>query len=309
MNKTYDRENVFLVPRSSDVNSRDEVDLSVELGSLKLEIPIVGSPMKGIMNPKLVKKLSGWGGIGILHRFCSDEKFRINIDKVQGYKFGQAVGLGDIDRAEYAVEYGAAIICVDVANGYLSSVLDFCDEVANYITQSGHNTLLMCGNVVNMEGVNNLIVSGVDIVRIGIGTGNLCRTKQKTKVGYGQVTALMDCAMSDVFLISDGGIKEPGDAVLDLACGADLVMIGSLFAQTFESAHNGEIYGMASRRLQEDYHHSVKSVEGIEQQVYKTVDFDTFMEEFLYGMKSSFTYQNARNIRELQENAEFVEIL
>ncbi|MEP0825615.1 MAG: IMP dehydrogenase, partial [Nitrososphaera sp.] len=304
--KTYDRSSIYLKPKASFVNSRDEVDLSVDiLNKLRLSIPIIASPMRGIINPILIRKMDEWGGIGILHRFCDDKEFLSNLESVSGCSFGVAVGLNEFDRVKLAVEFSASLICVDVANGYLQSVKTFCAKIKDKYP----DILLMSGNVVDYEGTKSLNDHGVDLIRVGIGTGNLCRTRQKTKIGFGQFSALLDCSNADGYIVSDGGIKEPGDAVLDLAAGADLIMIGSLLAQTFESAHNGKIFGMASRTNQEEYHHSVKSVEGIEESVQKTMSFDNFISEFLYGMKSSFTYQDAKNIRELRENAEFVEIL
>jgi IMP dehydrogenase/GMP reductase len=308
MIETYDREHIFLKPRHSNVVSRDDVDLSVDLGKLKLKIPIIGSPMKGIINPTLVKKLAEWGGIGILHRFCTDDEFYANIQSTSGYVFGQAVGLGEMDRAEYAIESGASIICVDVANGYLQNVLNFCSEVKDYIEMSHSDALLMSGNVMDYFGAEDLYMVGVDLVRVGIGTGRLCTTRKKTKVGYGQVTALQECIHSNAKIISDGGIREPGDVVLDLAAGADAVMLGTLLAYTFESANSGVVYGMASRKNQEEYFHHVKSVEGIEETLPKEMGFDAWIDEFLYDMKSSFTYHNANNINELRANNELVVI-
>ena len=85
-------------------------------------------------------------------------------------------------------------------------------------------------------------------------------------------------------------------------------MLGSLFGTTKESSHNGIIYGMASRRLQEEYYRNTKSVEGAEKELEKTTTVKEFISEFTWGMKSAFTYLNARNIKELQTNAEWVEV-
>jgi IMP dehydrogenase len=147
---------------------------------------------------------------------------------------------------------------------------------------------------------------------VGIGTGGLCSTRQQTKIGQGHFTTLQECHSDDPIhrsefrVVSDGGIKTAGDVILDLASGADLVLIGSLFGQTYESAnHNGMIMGMASETLQREYYGYVKSIEGKEVELQKSISFDDFMEQFIYSMRSSMTYQGARTIQELKDNVEF----
>jgi IMP dehydrogenase/GMP reductase len=306
--KTYDRSSVYMLPHPSSVNHRDDVDLSVDLGKFKLKIPIIISPMRHIVNPELCVKIDEWGGIGILHRFVSDEEFMANISQVMGHKFGVAVGLND-NRYKMALDLGANILCVDVANGYLSDVKDFCWELFNYITDHNYDTLLMAGNVITEEGAFGLSNSGVDLVRVGIGTGGLCSTRQKTKIGQGQFTTLQNVSgCPGCKIVSDGGIKEPGDVVLDLASGADLVLMGSLFGQTYESDHDGEICGMASEKLQQEFYDYVDSVEGKVEKVEKIISFDGFMHRFVKSMKSSMTYQGCANIQELKDKATFVVI-
>ena len=304
--KTYDRSSVYMLPHPSNVNHRDEVDLSVDLGTFQLKIPIIISPMKGIVNPELCLKIDEWGGIGILHRFVSDEEFITNISIVQGTKFGVAVGMND-NRYKFALDVGANILCIDVANGYLTDLLMFCEEVSAYAYEHKYQTLIMAGNVITLEGAVNLVASGVNLVRVGIGTGGLCSTRQQTKIGQGHFTTLQDVRpLIDCAIVSDGGIKTAGDVILDLASGADLCMIGSLFGQTMESDNeDGKVYGMASERLQQEYYNYVKSIEGKEVELKKTISFDNFMERFIYSMRSSMTYQGAHNIQELKDNVEF----
>lgn len=317
MIKTFDYSNVYLVPKPSDINSRDEVDLSVHLPmDIDLDIPIIASPMKGITSPEIISGMANHGGIGIQHRFYDNEQ-EWEADNNQAlagmndtFYFGNAVGLND-ERYKKALDYGASIICVDVANGYLEKVKKFCEQVANHIQLYSYNALLMSGNVINFPGMLELAMSGVRLIRIGIGTGNLCTTREVTGIGYGQISAIQDCCwkkQEGVYLVADGGIRSSGDAIKALAAGANLVMLGSLLGKTYESSHNGLIYGMASRKLQDEYYHSVKSIEGIEKEMEKTVSLDEFLSEFTYGMKSAMTYVGARNIKELQEKAEFVEI-
>lgn len=319
MRLTHDLDSVYLVPKLSNVESRDQVDLSVWINEKhQFRVPIIASPMKGIISPALIYKMADWGGIGIFHRFYDDEMaLHIDIEtavmmlqqaKLPSNWFGISVGLDGLYTAMTLIEkYNPKIVCIDIANGYLMRLMKTCSELAGWIERRGYDTLIMSGNVVTEEGAAELVNSGVDLVRTGIGTGNLCTTRRVTGVGYGYIEAISEC--SEVAnVVADGGIKNSGDAVKALAAGARFVMIGSLLAQTYESAHNGIIMGMASRKLQEEYYHSVKSIEGIEKPAEKRISFKDFASEFEYGIRSAFTYLGAYSIHDLQMNAEFVEI-
>lgn len=323
--KGYDFDDLLLVPRLSDVNSRDDVDLSVKLSDfLTLKIPIIASPMKGIISIELIDKLSKLGGIGILHRFykTNDEWLGdVNQCSMRVINYGVSIGLND-NRYKLALYLGAKIICIDVANGYLDIVRKFSEEVKNYIVKENHQALLMTGNVVTYDGVASLRDSGVDMIRIGIGGGSVCSTRNVTGVGVPQLTAIKNCTQREItyiqktgevvidklpILVSDGGIRNSGDAVKAIAIGANLVMIGGLFAETFESSNNGIIRGMSSRSHQEEYHHTIKSVEGIEKSVKKVRSLEDFISEFTGGMRSACTYLNAKNLKALKRNARFIE--
>ena len=308
----FELSDLLLVPQPSEVNSRDDVSLSRCIGTLSLSIPIIASPMKGIVGTRLIKEIARLGGIGILHRFYTDAAQRYkDLDNLANdvYRFGVAIGLNDTFYKE-AIEEGASIICLDVANGYLDSVLRATEEIADFIQKRNlpYSCLVMSGAVATHEGTRHLAMAGARLVRVGIGSGGLCTTRQKTGVGVPQATAIKACSYADdVSIVADGGIRTSGDAVKALALGSEFVMIGSLFAKTYESDHNGEIQGMASQEHQEQFYGDVKkSVEGIQQKAVKTTSLEKLINEFVWCMKSGFTYCNARNIGELQRNAEFI---
>ena len=305
MEKSLDFDDVLLEPVPSMVNSRDDVDISVWLSDfLTLKIPIIASPMKGIISPELIIRLSKLGGIGILHRFYEDEKLWRNdlswLNFEIGTRFGVAVGIDEMENVVTALGAGCSILCVDVANGYIEKLLRYVDQVKELIVRDKYSCLLMAGNVVTIKGLVNLRNAGVDLVRVGIGSGQLCTTRQTTGIGRGQLSALSECTGFVARVIADGGIRNSGDIVKALAFGADAVMIGSLLGKTYESSHNGIIYGMASRRLQEEYYHSVKSVEGIEKEMQKEMSIEQLISELTYGIKSACTYLNAPNLRKLR---------
>lgn len=321
----YELADVFLVPKHSTISSRSEVDLSSKIGNIELKIPILASPMAGIIGIELIKELGRLGGIGILHRFYNDPLKRA-IDVVRlmhsATNFGVAVGLND-DYYMETCEAGANIICIDVANGYLDSVLEFTSEVATYIKTHGFNCYVMSGNVATYDGAKNLANYGADLIRVGIGSGQLCTTRMNTGVGVYQGTAIQDCSYFEYpyqelgrketkvklewTVVADGGIKTSGDIVKALGLGADYVMIGSMFSNCFESDHNGKIQGMASREFQEQFYGEVyKSVEGIQIEAVKDISLEDMINELCWNIRSGFSYLNARNILELQENAEFI---
>jgi IMP dehydrogenase len=310
--KGLEFDDVLLIPQPSTVNSRDEVDISVKLSDfLTLEVPIVASPMKGITGVEMISQMNDLGGIGILHRFYDfDTVFREDLCYLEdnAENFGVAVGLNDWHKANLALEAGAKIICIDVANGYLKNVRDFVKLIKNRINEVGFESLVMAGNVSEWEGTILLQEAGADIIRVGIGTGHLCTTRTVTGVGVPQLTALQNAKLCTSKIIADGGIRTSGDAVKSFAFGADLVMLGTLLASTYASSNNGIIYGMASRKLQGEYYHVTKSVEGISKQVEKPYQsLKDFIDEFTYGIKSACTYLDANNLSELR-SAEYIEV-
>ena len=314
MKSTYDYSSVYLVPKVSSINSREDVDLSIQLSkTFKLDVPIIASPMLGITSPAIVSGLSELGGIGIIHRFQALVDIRRSVKTIlkTTSNFGVAVGSnGDgFETAKEMLDYGAKIICIDVANGYLEKVRGSCNRLSNYISSHNYDCLLMSGNVVTRIGAEGLYASGVDLIRVGIGNGTLCSTRTVTGVGVGQLTALQNCSemkWPGMKIVADGGIHNSGDAVKALAAGADVLLIGSLFGKCYESEHKGIIAGMASRRIQDEYYHGkYKSIEGIEKEIVKDVSLDDFISDFTWGMKSAFTYVGAHNIQELKDNVEF----
>lgn len=311
----FELDDVLLVPRESKVNSRSSVDLGVKFGHLCLDVPIVASPMAGIVGVDIIKGISEFGGIGILHRFFPDVQSRkasINSLLNAGATFGVAVGLDDYRIAYDAIESGVELICVDIANGYIRELLNNVEVLSSFITKNSFNVSIMSGNVCTFDGARNLYSAGASIVRVGLGTGTLCTTRTATGVGLPQFTALMECAKHQYTstpwdVVADGGIKTSGDAVKAIACGAKAVMLGTLFSKCFESDHNGKISGMASREHQENFYGVVeKSVEGIQKTAEKTVSLKTFLEEFVWNMKSALTYLDSGDIITLQKNAKFV---
>src|SRR5262244_2944403 len=164
-----------------------------------------------------------------------------------------------MEAADGAVEY----VCIDVANGYHENFVTFVTRIRTAYPR----LVIMAGNVVTGEMVEELILSGADIVKIGIGPGSVCTTREKTGVGYPQLSAIIECADAAHGLgghvCADGGCSTPGDVAKAFAAGADFVMLGGMLAGHDEC--EGEwieedgrrvalaFYGMSSRRALDKY--------------------------------------------------------
>jgi len=328
--KGFDFDDLLLIPRASSLISRTDVDLTTKLGdTLTLQMPIIASPMKGIVGEKLVVELAKLGSIGIMHRFYKDEdswnRTLLQIRNDTDSQFGVAVStlINKRDMEFILNRFNPKIICLDTANGYLDTVLAITHVIKNLIIKGGYQSKLMVGNIVTYLGAKSLHDSGADLIRVGIGSGQLCTTRNNTGVGYPQLSAIRGCAgyyeavyhgvsmekRQDINwkIVADGGIRNSGDAVKALAMGADAIMIGSLFGKCFESANNGIIYGMASRKLQEEYYHSVKSVEGIEKKLVPDISLKDFIDEFTFNIRSACTYLNVHKLHNLRDKASWVE--
>lgn len=313
MENTYEFDDVLIRPLPSNVSSRDDVDISVKLSdSLGLKFPLIAAPMVGVVNGEFAHKLSALGGLGILHRFYPDRTelfidIENNIDNNDN--FGISIRIGEKEIDEY-FDVAPSIILIDTANGYTKNLLNYCEKVKSRILLSKLPTLLMAGNVVTIEGVNMLADAGCDLIRIGIGGGAPCSTRNQTGIGFPNISALEECSMTDrnIKLVIDGGLKNSGDFVKAIVAGADLGMAGMLYAQCFEAPNKGTLYGMASRTHMKNTNTEIKSVEGIDIDIEKKYSLEQFVREFGYGIKSAGTYLNSKNLFEMSRKGEFVKV-
>ena len=243
---------------------------------------------------------------------------------------GAAVGVGNDreERVEALVRAGVDVIVIDTAHGHSQAVIDAVRDV-----KRGYpNLQLIAGNVATAEAAEALAQAGADAVKVGIGPGSICTTRVVAGVGVPQLTAIQDVARvtrkREIPLIADGGVKFSGDIPKALAFGADVVMIGSLFAGTEESPgdtilYQGRTYksyrGMGSigamsrgskdRYFQADVESEVKLVpEGIEGRVPYRGNLSENVHQLLGGLRAGMGYTGCRNIRELQEKARFIKI-
>jgi IMP dehydrogenase len=282
----------------------------------KLLVVDENQELKGLITIKDIEKIKKYPFS------CKDEYGRLRV--------GGAVGVGP-DREERVaalVRAGLDVICIDTAHGHSRRVV----EAVAATKKEFPDIDLIAGNVGTAEGVRDLIQAGADAVKVGVGPGSICTTRVIAGVGVPQLSAVRECSQAardtDIPLIADGGIKYSGDITKALAAGADVVMIGSLFAGTDESPGETVIFqgrsykiyrGMGSeeamkagsrdRYCQEDVDLECKLVpEGIVGRVPSRGRLADVVFQLVGGLRSGMGYVGARTIPELQEKARFVRI-
>ena len=315
-------DDVLLVPKYSDINSRKEVDISNNLDrSIVLELPVIASPMDTVTEDHMIMKLDSFGGLGIIHRYNTIEEQEQLVHKcyVSGAKnIGAAIGVtGDFqERALRLIKAGANVICIDVAHGHHSKVESCLKTLKDKHDDSIH---IMAGNVATLESFEALASWGANSIRVGIGGGSICSTRLVTGHGIPTFASVLDCARTtydDVKIIADGGIKTSGDMVKAYAAGADFVMIGSMLAGTKETpgetlhSNTGKRYkvyrGMASAEAQTDWRGESSAPEGVATTVPYKGSAGPILQNIGGGIRSGLSYSGVRSLKELRSKASFI---
>ncbi|MFS8572827.1 MAG: IMP dehydrogenase [Clostridia bacterium] len=280
------------------------------------KLPLVDEEfrLKGLITIKDIEKARKYPNA------AKDDKGRLRVAAAVG------TGAETMERAAALVEAGVDALVLDTAHGHSKRVLETLDRLK---AAFGDKVQIIAGNVGTAEGTRALIEHGADAVKVGLGPGSICTTRVVAGIGMPQVTAIWEAAQAareyGVPVIGDGGIRYSGDITKAIAAGADVVMLGSLFAGTDEAPGEIEIYqgrsykvyrGMGSigamragskdRYFQEDARKLVP--EGIEGRVpYKGPLAETVY-QLVGGLRAGMGYCGARTIRELQEKARFIRI-
>ncbi len=272
--------------------------------------------LKGLITIKDIEKVRKYP------MACKDEFGRLRV--------GAALGVGPDreERTEALVRAGVDVVIIDTAHGHSQGVLDAVVDTKRLYP----DLQLIAGNIATADAAKALIKAGADAIKVGIGPGSICTTRVVAGVGVPQITAIADVAKvsrkAGIPLIADGGIKYSGELPKAIAAGADIIMIGSLFAGTDESPgetilYQGRTYkayrGMGSlgamkqgskdRYFQSDVESEVKLVpEGIEGRVPYRGSLSSNIHQLLGGLRAGMGYTGCGTLKELQERGQFVRI-
>ena len=325
-----DYSDVLFRPKRSTLSSRKDVDLNrtYKFKYSKNEwsgIPIMAANMDGVGELGIADALSANEMVTCLTKQHDVKKLSKYKNLKKNYKnIALSIGIKkeDFDNLDKILkEYSFfKFICIDVANGYSEHFSSFLKKVRDkYPTKT-----LIAGNVVTADMTQELILSGADIVKVGIGPGSVCTTRIQTGVGYPQLSAVIECADAahglGAHIIADGGCTCPGDVAKAFGGGADFVMLGGMFAGHDEGSgkvvkSNGskyiEFYGSSSDTANKKHYgglSSYRSSEGRTVRVkYRGKIKDTIL-NILGGLRSSCTYVGAPSLKQLSKCTTFVRV-
>ena len=326
-----DYQDVLIRPKRSALPSRAEVDIQREFdfkhSSQRYKgIPIIAANMDTVGTMEMAAALGPLGLSVALHKHYGSDAlvdfftasshaplhfYSMGITRADSEKFDQVLA-----RAGNAIRN----ICIDVANGYSENFVRFVEAF-----RRDHPTLtVMAGNVVTGEMTEELILSGADIVKVGIGPGSVCTTRIQTGVGYPQLSSVIECADAahglGGLICADGGCTVPGDIAKAFGGGADFVMLGGMLAGHDESG--GEVverdgarymrfYGMSSETAMNKHAGGVaeyRAAEGKEVQIECKGPVAATVQQILGGVRSACTYVGARRLKELTKRTTFVRV-
>lgn len=324
---------VMIRPKRSTLKSRSQVSLERNFTFRNSQkkwtgVPIIAANMDTVGTFEMAEALSREKIITAIHKHYTVEEWSQFLenqpDSIYDYiALSTGIGKDDAGKIQQIVDAHPKInfLCIDVANGYSEHFVEFVRKMRGNFPDK----TIIAGNVVTGEMVEELILSGADIVKVGIGPGSVCTTRIKTGVGYPQLSAIIECADAahglGGHIISDGGCKIPGDVAKAFGGGADFVMLGGMFAGHDESGgeiveENGKkfrlFYGMSSQTAMDKHSGGVaeyRASEGKTVKVsYKGAVSET-VKDILGGVRSTCTYVGASTLRELSKRTTFIRVL
>ena len=357
-----DFSDVLIKPKRSTLGSRKQVQLEREyifrnyvpqdmtMEQIRPEsaqyfgIPIMASNMDGVGTFEMADKLANLGLFTCLVKTYSVEQltqFFLETNGTRREHVAMSIGItdDDIEKLDRVMKaQGIKYLCIDVANGYSERFAG----VVKQIREKHPSLVIIAGNVVTGEMTEELILSGADIVKVGIGPGSVCTTRIKTGVGYPQLSAIMECADAahglGGHIIADGGCSSSGDVAKAFGGGADFVMLGGMLAGHDEGG--GEIiektyitneqapatsagigkkvqkqfvqfYGMSSDTANKKHFGGLKdyrSSEGRTVSIPYKGEVANTVQDILGGIRSACTYAGARKLKDLSKCTTFVRV-
>lgn len=327
-----DFKDVLIRPKRSTLTSRKEVDISREYkfrwsGKTFKGVPIIAANMDGVGTMDMARAFmkDGNGLTVALHKHYALDDLVDFYTKKTASAVWYSIGMtpDDEKKLDSFVKKKPGVVeklCVDVANGYSEAFVDFVKKI-----RAKHPTLtIMAGNVVTGEMVEQLILAGVDVVKVGIGPGSVCTTRKMTGIGYPQLSAVIECADAahglGGLICADGGCTVPGDIAKAFGGGADFVMLGGMFAGHDQAEEkivevNGKkyvaFYGMSSDTAMKRHKGGVAEYRASEGKTVKIPykgDVSASLQDILGGLRSACTYVGARKLKELSKRTTFIRV-
>jgi len=325
-----DYSDVLFRPKRSTLKSRKDVDLNRTYKFKHSKFtwkgtPIIASNMDGVGEINLAKKL-------LSHKLMTALTKQHTIEQIGSiYKNKNFINFVALSCGTSPDSYNRMnkilskypkfqFICIDVANGYSENFSHFVSNVRKKYPKK----TIIAGNVVTADMTQELVLSGADIVKVGIGPGSVCTTRIQTGVGYPQLSAVMECADAahglGAHIIADGGCTCPGDVAKGFGAGADFVMLGGMLAGHKEGGgniieYNGkefiEFYGSSSEEANEKHYGGLanyRSSEGKKVKLPLKSSIDKTIRDILGGVRSSCTYVGAPSLKQLSKCTTFVRV-
>lgn len=309
---TFDYDDVMLLPEECVVKSRSEIDVTTRLGGNSFTLPIIPANMSTIVNEETCEWLAERGYFYVMHRFDIDAvEFTKRMQK-QNYPASISLGIKqvDYDTVERFVKENITpeYITVDVAHGDNGEV----HRIVKFLKEKLPQSFVIAGNLVSVEGAKRMVEAGADAIKVGVGPGAACLTGPNT--GFGsrgwQLSALADIAEAlmdtDIKIIADGGIRKYGDFAKSIAFGADMVMVGGMFAAHDESpgeivydeegTPKKEFFGSASEYQKGE----TKHVEGLKMLLPYKGSLETTFQTIKENLQSSVSYAGGKVLEDLR---------
>ncbi|ARR51551.1 GMP reductase [Photobacterium damselae] len=323
---------VLFRPKRSTLKSRSQVELTREFtfkhsGRQWSGVPIIAANMDSVGSFAMAQALAKHNVMTAIHKHYTTADWQEFVEQNDASVLNNAMvstGTSDADFQKtkdiMAMSDDLIFICIDIANGYSEHLVEYVQKVRAQFP----NKVISAGNVVTGDMVEELILAGADIVKVGIGPGSVCTTRVKTGVGYPQLSAIIECADAAHGLggriIGDGGCSCAGDVSKAFGGGADFVMLGGMLAAHTESGgevieQNGKtfmkFYGMSSQSAMDKHSGGVAKYRAAEG---KTVllpfrgPVENTIQDIMGGVRSTCTYVGAAQLKELTKRTTFIRV-
>lgn len=322
-----DFSDVLILPKRTQYSSRSEVSLE---RTFKFKyspyswtgVPIMVSNMDTTGTIEMALEMQKHKVLTCLHKYYTVDDLLGALLNKEYYAVSTGINDNDLCKLDAIMQtIDPKFICVDVANGYMTKMIDICKIIRDKYPEK----IIIAGNVCTSEGVLELVIQGkVDIVKVGIGSGSCCTTRKQTGIGMPQLSAVIECADTahgmDAHIISDGGLQVIGDFGKAYGSGSDFVMSGSMFAGHNESGgklieENGKtykiFYGMSSNTAMTTYSGGVakyKSSEGKTVKIEHRGPVENTILDIQGGIRSTMTYIGAKNIKDIPKCVTFIKV-